>query len=401
MLRSHARTDIGLRRTQNEDALLALSDQGVFVVADGVGGRRAGELAAALTVSTFQGAATALQDQVRAYADNPSAESRAATLALLEETSNTASKRVFEVAQSTGRPGMTSTFVAAICGGGSVFIAHVGDSRAYLWREDALRLLTEDHTVINDLTPEQRAQLSPERLRKYGSVITRAIGQYPTVKVDTAHLDLLAGDRLFLCSDGLTDMLDHEAICRRLREPNIRDVVNLLVSGALEAGGVDNITVVGVDPHGSTDAQGVHARTHVMAELSLFEGLTDQQRLRISRVFSDRFVEPGEVLFREGEHGDCLFVVVSGQFAVTHGGNPVGDYGPGDHFGEMGLVKDVPHSVSITSSDFGHLLSIDREGLRAYCVREPTIGSLVMWHLLDALAGRFMKVLPLQVPSNE
>ena len=128
-----ARTDVGLRRKHNEDSLLASEEYGLFVVADGVGGRKAGELASAIAVNTFQKVGPRLWKSVKAFAKDPTRETRNAVLELLDLTANAASKAVYEAAQATGRQGMTTTLVACVVGGGSAFVVHVGDSRAYVY----------------------------------------------------------------------------------------------------------------------------------------------------------------------------------------------------------------------------------------------------------------------------
>jgi protein phosphatase len=196
MLKFHARTDVGLRRKHNEDSLLAAEEFGVFVVADGVGGRKAGELASAITVNTFQSYAPRIKSAVDAFAADNNRDSRNAVLALLDQAANAASKRVYEAANATGRQGMTTTLVALALGGGAAFIAHVGDSRAYLVRGGQLRQLTEDHSMVNELI--RTGALHPDEADKsqYKNVITRAIGLYPNVRADTLHVELLDGDRL-------------------------------------------------------------------------------------------------------------------------------------------------------------------------------------------------------------
>ena len=123
MLKFHARTDVGLKRKHNEDSLLAAEEFGVFVVADGVGGRKAGELASAITVNTFQSYAPQLKATTDRFASEPSRETRNAVLKILDQAANAASRRVYEAATATGRQGMTTTLVAAVIGGGGAGLA--------------------------------------------------------------------------------------------------------------------------------------------------------------------------------------------------------------------------------------------------------------------------------------
>ena len=126
MIRYTALSDTGRRRKSNEDAMLADVENGVFVVADGVGGRAAGEVASSITIETFQAAAPSLAEAVRAYAARPEWSTRNAVLELLESVCQSASRRVYDEAESNNRRGMTTTLVACVVGGGACFLAHVG-----------------------------------------------------------------------------------------------------------------------------------------------------------------------------------------------------------------------------------------------------------------------------------
>jgi serine/threonine protein phosphatase PrpC len=387
-LRFHARTDVGLKRKQNEDSLLAAEEFGVFVVADGVGGRKAGELASAITVNTFQAYAPTLKAAVDAYATAPGRETRLAVLSQLDQACNAASRRVYESAASTGRQGMTTTLVAAAVGGGSAFLCHVGDSRIYLLRDGALKQITEDHSMINELIRTGTMTAEEANNTRYRNVITRAIGLYPTVRPDTMHLELLDGDRLLLCSDGLSDMIEDDHMAQLLGGPKVPAAVDALLQAALDGGGRDNITVVALEPEALLQAETVAARARAMENLFLFGDLPDHARLRVGRIVSERFVAPDEVVVRQGDPGDTLFVIVQGQFSVRVNGKEVAIAEAGEHFGELALVDEEPRSADIVAKGFGHLIGIDRVALQEFCMMEPALGNALLWRLLATLGQR-------------
>lgn len=388
MLKFHARTDVGLKRKHNEDSLLALEEYGVFVVADGVGGRKAGELASAITMDTFQKFAPAIKQSVDAFAAQPNRESRNAVLALLDKASNFASKRVYEAANSTGRQGMTTTLVAAAVGGGAAFVAHVGDSRCYLVRDGQLRQLTEDHSMVNELI--RTGALKPEEAEKsqYKNVITRAVGLYPTAKTDTAQLDLVDGDRIILCSDGLHDMMKASTLLRLAQTPNINSACDSLIQAALEGGGKDNITCVIVEPEATLEAEAVSARARAMENLFLFADLPSQARLRVGRIVNEVFTSPHQQIVRQGEVAETMYVVVQGQMSVVVDGKEIATLKEGDHFGELALIEGEARSADIVAKGFGHLLSIEREAFREFCVMEPALGNAMLWKLVATLGQR-------------
>lgn len=388
MLRFHARTDVGLKRKHNEDSLLAAEEFGVFVVADGVGGRKAGELASAITVNTFQTYAGQLKSSLDAYAADQSRETRNTVLRLLDKVANLASARVYDVATRTGRQGMTTTLVAACVGGGSAFVVHVGDSRAYLVRGGDLRQLTEDHSMVNELI--RQGSMTPEEAAtsRYRNVITRAVGLYPNVRTDTLHVELLDGDRLLLCSDGLSDLVDAGRILEQASQPNLTGAVDTLVQSALDEGGRDNITVVVVEPEAVLEAEQVAARAKAMENLFLFEDLPFQARLRVGRIVSELFVRPGEQIVAQGDIGNTLYVVVQGEVSVLVDGQEVAVIGEGGHFGELALVDTEPRSADIVANGFGHLLCVERDALREFCMVEPALGNLLVWKLVATLGQR-------------
>jgi len=223
-----AATDVGLVREGNEDSYL--TEGPLFAVADGMGGHRGGEVASQLAVETleklFKEGAGDLPDQVQE-----------------------ANRVVFERSVLDRKvAGMGTTLTAALVEGDRVRLAHVGDSRAYLLRDGTLRLLTEDHTLVHRMVSEgeiskEEAETHPQR-----SVLTRALGVDTVVDVDDDSLQVRPGDRLLLCTDGLTSMVSEDEIEEVLRTvPDPREAAQRLVRMANEAGGVDNTTVVILD----------------------------------------------------------------------------------------------------------------------------------------------------------
>jgi serine/threonine protein phosphatase PrpC len=388
MTRFHALTDVGLKRKHNEDALLAEDEFGVFVVADGVGGRKAGELASAITVTTFQVYAPQIRAAIDAYAADNQRDTRNAVLALLDEAANASSRRVYEAASATGRQGMTTTLVAAAIGGGAAFLVHVGDSRAYLVRDGKLRQITEDHSMVNELIRQGAMTEEEAETSRYRNVITRAVGLYPTVKSDTLHLELLEGDRLLLCSDGLSDMVEPPDLLDILKRPDVVALTQDLIAAALAGGGKDNITAVVVAPEALLEAEAVAGRAKAMETLFLFQDLPFQARLRVGRIVSEQFVSPGDKVVRQGEEGDTLFVVVQGGFSVQVNGQEVATLAEGSHFGELALIDREPRSADIVAKGFGHLLTIARSDFRDYCTLEPALGQLMLWRLLETTGAR-------------
>jgi PPM family protein phosphatase len=222
------KTDTGRQRRDNEDSAFARAP--VFVVADGMGGAQAGEVASRIAIEAFE----------RGLPDDGSAEERLATR--VREANN----QIYERSRADrGRAGMGTTLTAAYVDDAHVAIAHVGDSRAYLFRDGTLQRLTQDHSLVDELV--RRGKLTEEQAAEHPqrSIITRALGPEPDVEVDTWTYPARAGDVVLLCSDGLTSMISEERVRAILEShDNLDAAADALIAEANEAGGRDNITVV-------------------------------------------------------------------------------------------------------------------------------------------------------------
>jgi protein phosphatase len=231
-------TDIGLVRKKNQDAFGLFPELGLHIIADGMGGRPAGEVASQMTVDLLHQFFINARDKSSAQPD----------LSLLNEAILQANKKVYEASQAhSAYDGMGTTVVTLVAYPPTVLIGFAGDSRAYLHRGDVLKQLTQDHSLVNEyiklgiLTPEAA------RTHRLRNVISRGIGVGSTVQPETFKVPVQAGDLFLLCTDGLSNMIDHEKINDILTQargkgPDI--AASALIEGAKEKGGRDNITVV-------------------------------------------------------------------------------------------------------------------------------------------------------------
>lgn len=388
MLRYAAATDVGKKREQNEDNFLVCPGEGLFVVADGVGGRACGEVASALSVETFRAAATELHQRVAAFAADHTPALRNAVLACMDEVCQVATRRVYESAETEGKRGMTTTLVSVLVGGGYAFVAHVGDSRCYLLRGGEIRQVTEDHSMVNELVRTGKMTYAEAKASRHRHVITRAIGLYPTVQPSLAAIELLAGDRLLLCSDGLSDVVTSDDMRETAAIEDLDYSVGELIAIALHNGGPDNVTVVLLDPEGTERADEAIARARVLERLFLFEDMPYAARLQVARILEEVYFEPGDVLVERDSSGRNMFVVVEGEVEVVFGDVKLARLGPGEHFGELSLVDRLPRSASVIAATSGNAISIRGDALEEFCVREPELGVPLVWKLLRVLGQR-------------
>jgi serine/threonine protein phosphatase PrpC len=231
-----AATDRGLRRPENEDAYLVDTTRGLFCVADGMGGHAAGEVASRMAVEALA------REMARPDAGAPlDARLRAAVVA--------ANRAILEAADrdpALAGMGTTLTALALAQDNRSFTIAHVGDSRAYLYRQGELSQLTADHTWVQQQV--DAGLLTPQEARGHplGSMLTRAVGISEDPEVDIVRGDLEPGDLILLCSDGLTGMVDDDELAGILARDDLPldDLARELATAANRNGGVDNITAI-------------------------------------------------------------------------------------------------------------------------------------------------------------
>jgi serine/threonine protein phosphatase PrpC len=245
-LRSYAGTSIGRKRKHNEDAYLADDELGLWVVADGMGGHAAGEVASREACDAVFGVVKRGKQKL-ASDEPPSERSMLAAHRLLEGAIQAATYIVYSMAElDMGKAGMGTTISAMMTLGGTLVLAQVGDSRIYRVRDGVAEQLTEDHTLVGWQVKQGIITEAEARVSKQRNVITRAVGNRDYVQVDTFQSDCLRGDAFLLCSDGLHGYLDADEIPELMALGGNR-TVQALLDLANERGGRDNITAIVVE----------------------------------------------------------------------------------------------------------------------------------------------------------
>ncbi len=233
------RSDVGKVRQGNEDALFTDQEAGVFIVADGMGGHVAGEVASQIVTETVgPGVSKARSEGLEGT------ELQTRMLELIKEANRAILERADNEPEKRGM-GTTLTMLALVPGSGYVF-DQVGDSRGYLLREGMLRQVTRDHTVVQQQV--DRGALTPEQAREHplSHILTRALGTEEDVEADTYDDEVHSGDLFLLCSDGLSGMLSDDRIYEILSAPtdDLQSIADALIDAANDGGGLDNVTAV-------------------------------------------------------------------------------------------------------------------------------------------------------------
>lgn len=372
----HIATDTGRVRTQNEDAVW-MNDR-ILAVADGMGGHSRGEVASRIAIETV----TEYADVLTNSSADPD-EMREAVDAVFQ----LASERI-EAEAAGAQMGTTLVFAVLAPNGSTVYIAHAGDSRAYLKRRGLLRTLTRDHNVYNLLIErgmdEQEAANHPHREK-----LTQGLG-FGFVEPDLAVVELTGDDTVLLCSDGLCGYVDESRI-RAEMEGDAAEIARRLIEATLAEGAPDNVTVAiaRVNAHG-TDAGALDQRLSRLASLALFRELSEADLRNVSTYLRTNRFREGDVLITEGEEGHECIVIIQGTADITRGDIPLAQVGAGQHMGELALTGPWTRSATVRATSHVLTVHFTREQFDRLSAARPDIGMKISRALATNAAERIV-----------
>lgn len=387
-------TDVGRKRQHNEDAMLVDAALGLFVVADGMGGHAAGEVASRRVSEVVRQHVESHLEVLKNLQLSPTQAHRAAAAGMLEEAVQRACADVYRIASAdASKRGMGTTFVGLAVGGAKGVIAHVGDSRVYLLRNGQCHRLTEDHTLVAAQLKAGTINKEQAASSQYRNVITRAVGIQESVQVDTLIVDLLPGDLFVLCSDGLHGYLQNEEELAGLAASGALEALpKRLVEFANERGGKDNITavVVRVAGEGAPAEEAVEAQSRMEAlrKIPLFRHLTYKEQTAVLSIATTRSYPAGREIVVEDQPGDELFVVVKGRVIIEKGGVEIAELQSGGHFGEMGLIDNAPRSATVRAVEATRVMVVARSDLMGLMKRESILAVKMLWSFVQVLSDR-------------
>jgi len=397
-LKASGRTDVGKQRQHNEDSLLVDEALQLYVVADGMGGHAAGEVASDIAVRTVQHVVEERQELLEDFIAKkvPPTE----VLAMLEGAVHQACRAVFEEAQRDDKKrGMGTTTSVLMIVGERGFIAHVGDSRIYLLRQGQVAQLTEDHSLINELIKRgkvTRETFDTSPYKDYKNAVTRAVGVYESVEVDTLHFDVLPGDVFLLCSDGLHHYLKNTDLPGQLQGAAIDELATGLIAHANDGGGHDNITsiIIRVTPE-LTARPSLLQRTdeftrkiEALKRMPLFRFLEYNELIRVLNVTEVNGYTINTTIIREGEPGDAMFILLTGKIRLERSGAVLTELAPGAHFGEMALIDRAPRSATAIAAETSRVLVLKRAPFYELVKTEHQVAVKLLWSFVQVLAER-------------
>jgi serine/threonine protein phosphatase PrpC len=394
----HFATDVGRRRAHNEDAYLVDDSLRLYVVADGMGGHACGEIASGLAVHSFRDYVEERREVVLGYCDASPSVPIAMVRRLLEDALHAACRAVYGKAQENpDMRGMGTTLVAMLVTGDRGFVVHVGDSRAYLVRDGRAVRLTRDHSVLNELVAsgEITAEIANTTYAGYRHSLSRAVGVCEDVEVDSMDFEILPDDVLLLASDGLTQYVDDEELPTLVR-PGPGDLAAKLVALANDRGGNDNITTIALRLASASLAtedevkrrKEFAAKISAIRSMTLFRQLDYAELMRLLAATEMVAARTGDVIAREGQAANSMYVVLSGRVAIERGGRKIGESGAGTHFGDVSLMSRAPRATTATAVSETRLLRLRRDHMFALARREPEIAVKLLLGFAEAAAQR-------------
>ena len=400
-VRFWAQTDVGRQRDHNEDSFLVDKRLNLFICCDGMGGHAAGEVASSAAVHEVRKYLSEKRDVLEKFANDHAMVDRGDLLQLMENSVHHACARVHQLAQiDVRRRGMGTTLVALLVCGDRGFIAHVGDSRVYLLRSEQIHQLTEDHSLVNELIRRGKLKPGQDVALPYKNAVTRAVGVYPSVEVDTLDFDLLPGDRYLLASDGLTGYLDEndeDIFLDMFQADDLNDIPQVFIDFANAAGGKDNITSVVVqidDEEAEADepkTAEIQLKLDTLHGIPLFKYLTYKELVKLLNITHTSDFATGDVVMKEGDTGDAFYVTLEGELAVLKGDTEVASLDQGTHFGEMAMVDRSPRSATVVAKVPTRLLSVHRDTFYELLRKDPQLAVKLLWSFVQVLTVRLRR----------
>lgn len=387
MAQGVGRTDIGQRRDQNEDVFFVDNEQGIFVVCDGMGGHAAGELAARTAMETIREHFSEHRDQLDACRRGEQPIETLLTLA--EQAVSRANVKVKELAQQELKyRGMGCALTMVVTAGYQAVMAHVGHTRLYLSRGGKFAQLSADHTMLAELVRAGATALAERRKSAHATSLTRSVGLQEAVVVDTMVVDLLPGDLLLLCSDGIFRDLDDPKILSASLTGDFDAMADVLVDEANTRGGSDNATAVVVRVLPEKDEEApvelvaeVGHQLDLLSTVPLFSILPYAQLQRIRNL--GRVVRLGQddTLIAEGDVVERMYLVLQGKLHMEQDGEHLDVLREGDTIGELNLVCKRASAVAVVAAKPSTLLAIDRRSFKKLIHRRPWLGVALLEEL--------------------
>lgn len=388
----YSQTDIGKKRDHNEDSFLVEEKCNLFVIADGMGGHAAGEVASANAVKEIKKVILDNFSLITSYQEDPISQKRWAVRELVEKAVQSANLRIYQLSRiDPAQKKMGTTVSCLLLLENHGILGHVGDSRIYLVREGTIHQLTEDHSLVNQYLKQGRITEEEAQVSPYQNVLTRAVGVQEWVNVDLVDFELEQNDRFVLTSDGLTGYVNDEELLTYMSNDKLDTITTELIDLANERGGKDNITAILIDVDRISIEETITPATQKINSLKtipLFQKLTYQQFTQVANILHEVKYNSGETIIAEGDAADTFYICIDGRVKVLKGNTTITELKPGDYFGEMSLVDNETRSADVIAVENTSLLTMSRKNLIELIRQNPGIAIKFLWNFTQVLTKR-------------
>lgn len=393
---SYALSDPGLKRSANEDFFLMDEEIGLFVVCDGVGGHVAGGVASEMAGKTIRQVMNDGRTILQKYNVDRSLKNRAIVAGLLQKAIQAANEQIYRMAEvDVVKRGMCTTVAALVVLDDYAILAHVGDSRIYLYRTNQVHQLTEDHKYAIEMVKRGLMKAEDAAKSPQANVLTRAVGIQPAVQVDTLQLELANGDLFLLCSDGLHNYADRNELKNRFSSGDPKVLPTQLVDYAKSQGGSDNVTVICVKLEMARAAQDdvVDAlkKTEIFGKIPMFRYLSYTEMTKVLSIAHLKQFETGSAVVKQGDPSDEMYIIAAGETDVLKNNVKIAERKKGDFFGEMGIFDNAPRSATVSAKTPVTAITLHRKDLLELLRQESQIAVKLLWALNRELNERIRK----------
>ncbi|HEU5073292.1 MAG TPA: protein phosphatase 2C domain-containing protein [Polyangiaceae bacterium] len=385
-------SDVGQKRSQNEDRYVVDDQLGLYVVSDGMGGHAAGEVAAETAITAVVERVKAAQGEL--IGPNASTIDPARLVEIGRDAVEHACAEVHRLATSSSEySGMGCTLTLLLVTGNRATLAHVGDTRLYLHRGGQTYQMTTDHTFSAELVRTGHLKLEDAKKHMYSNVLTRCIGSQPAVQVDTLGFEVFSGDRFLLCSDGLSEYVpDLQWLTNSLATEDLAEIPRRLIAFANQAGGHDNITAVVVQVDDPTPETPEPRRDSLydndaLAGIFLFHSLPLAQLEHVRGAFKVRLCATGETLVSQGDPNATLWIVADGAVEVLKDDQTITVLGPGGHVGTATLLCRRAAGATLRVRAPSRVLALEGQVLMQLAHSHPWLGLALLEKLATWLSG--------------
>jgi serine/threonine protein phosphatase PrpC len=392
-IKSWIQSDVGRVRKNNEDNSLAEPDNGLFVVADGMGGHEHGDLASSMAVESLRNYLHNAMTGIKAFSIDPSNQRAHWIEEVMKGAFQAANADVFNLAAQKGVQENMGTTLSTllILNNDRAIIGHVGDSRIYRIRNKEVKQITEDQTLLQEQL--RSGTIRPEDANKvpFGNTLLQAIGYRAEVNPDVFWIDIQPGDQFLLCSDGLSNYLIENEIVTVFSTARGAQIVPRLIDCANARGGRDNITAVIVeveDPLDTLGATQLDLSSDILSQCPLFHGFEMGEIMRLLQLGQLRAFISDETIQIENTNSQGFFMILAGRIGLYRRNTWLMTVGPGGHFGDFSLFDQRGASETAICEEEVRAIIFPHDAIRSFTQQNPTIGLKLLYNFGESHVRR-------------